>query len=51
MSEECPKCGKPKLRKYGSATVSGGKKRQRKQCGGCGHVFTDSEDFIEEEES
>ncbi len=49
MSEQCPKCKSKELRKYGTAIVSGGTKKQRHQCTKCGHVFTDEDELKTEE--
>lgn len=47
---KCPKCKSIKLRKYGTAIVSGGTKKQRRQCTICGHVFTDEKEEATKEE-
>lgn len=49
MTDKCPECKSIELRKYGTAIVSGGMKKQRYQCTKCGHVFTDKEELITEE--
>jgi len=42
---ECPKCMGTALRKYG-ITILSGKKKQRRQCKDCGHVFSDDEILV-----
>ena len=44
MEDICPNCGSTELRKYGMALMSGGTKKQRRQCTKCGRTFTDEEE-------